>query len=196
MYKQSINEIQDWLPSIDPDSVELASDISKSGNFSNAYTISKRIHSWAISVLEKEKLPTSPKEITAILNDYKNTSTEGCALHVVLEHEAIHASLKNNDANTAAIAGMKILDSLWQRAISKNKDANSVQNNNTDDSHSQSSIIQNSFETDENISLYQETINEMKSKYPNCNVNALRLLAATRLNVSKQQLDDLQISPE
>ncbi len=198
MYKQSINEIQRCLPSIDPDSIELASSTANTNSYLSTQEVSENIYNWAISQLEKAKLPTDSKKIRPILNDYEVTSDEGCALRIILEYDAMQASLKNNDANTAVITGMKIFEMLWQRAIDKNKGSIKIEKETIEEdvSQIQDSMIQRSDESDEDIKLYQETINEMQHKYPNCNVNALRLLVATRLNVSKQQLDELRISPE
>jgi len=196
MYKQSINEIQQWLPAIDPSSIELSNKTTSINNYSNSKEVSKNIHAWATSMLEKAKLPTDPKKIKPILDKHDANSDTACALNIVLEYEAMQACLSNNDANTAAITGMKMLETLWQRAIEKDKGVSDTNDAGNEQSQIRDSVIQRSNESSEDIKLYQETINAMQEKYPNCNVTALRLLVATRLNVSKQQLDELNISPE
>ena len=196
MYKQSINEIQQWLPSIDPCSIELSYNSEDANSYASPIAVGENIYSWAISMLEKVKLPTDPEKIKPILDQHEVSSDEGCALNIVIEYEAMLASLKNNDANTAAITSMKMLEMLWQRAVTKNKVSVKHQEKDENSSQIQDSMIQRSEGSDEDIALYQNTINDMHNKYPNCNINALRLLVATRLNVSKQQLDELDISPE
>lgn len=195
MYKQSINEIQQWLPAIDPCSIELSSNKKDTSSYNTPKLVCENIYTWAVSMLEKAKLSTNPKKIKPLLKKHDADSDEGCALRIVMEYEAMHASLENNDANTAAITGMKMLEILWLRVITKNKDTYVHRGSEEHQSQILDSMIQRSDESDDDIKLYQDTINDMQKKYPHCNINALRLLVATRLNVSKQQLDELKISP-
>ena len=92
---------------------------------------------------------------------------------------------------------MKLLENAWYSSIFRieNESASpTTRTTSKTESDNTSSAIPSKKDAD--IQLYQETINNLKDKYPHCNVNALRLLAATRLNVSKQDLDDLDIRPE
>ena len=120
MYKQSINEIQRCLPSIDPNSIELASSTANTNSYLSTQEVSENIYNWAISQLEKAKLPTDSKKIRPILNDYEVTSDEGCALRIILEYDAMQASLKNNDANTAG----NVLSNSADRRVGQDQNKN------------------------------------------------------------------------
>lgn len=156
----------------------------------------ENIQNWSHTVLEKAKLPTVVHEAKALANKYGLDCDEGCALRMVIELEVMNSSLENRDAGTAALASMKLLESVWYSSIfSVESQASSAKTSATVNTAAPTSKTAQT-STDNNMQLYQETINGLKEKYPHCNVNALRLLAATRLNVSKQELDELDITPK
>ncbi len=195
MQQNVISEIQQWLPEIDPCQIELTNGPTEEKHQKDLNEIAEYIHAWAIPALEKAKLPITPHEAKALLEKYPASSNEGCALHVVLELDALHASISNTDANTAALASMKLFEAIWQHAITTLQQV-APQITKQDSIDNQQSSTTSHEESEENIQLYRATINELQKKYPHCNINALRLLASTRLNVTKQQLDDLEISPQ
>lgn len=156
----------------------------------------ENIQNWSHTVLEKAKLPTVVHEAKALASKYGLDCDEGCALRMVIELEAMNSSLENRDAGTAALASMKLLECVWYSSIfSVESQASSAKTSATVNTAAPTSKTAQT-STDNNMQLYQETINGLKEKYPHCNVNALRLLAATRLNVSKQELDELDITPK
>lgn len=199
MMQQNIAiKIREYLPEIN------ASEISFDEKNTQPYDkdlkqFTESIQNWSHSVLEKAKLPTAAHEARALAIKYGLESDEGCALRMVIELDAINSSLENRDAGTAALASMKLLESIWYSSIFRVASQSTAAKapaaiNTSAPAAPTSKPIQAS--EDKNMQLYQETINGLKEKYPHCNVNALRLLAATRLNVSKQELDDLNITPE
>lgn len=193
MQQNAISEVQQWLPEIDPCQIELANGSVEGGYRQNLNQITEKIRTWAMDVLEKANLPSAPNEAKALLEKYDVDSNEGCALHVVIELDAMDASIHNTDANTAAITGMKLFEAIWQHAVTTMHQGNADKKESKENMQLYQDTVQ---ENEENLQLYQDTINELKKKYPHCNVNALRLLASTRLNVTKQRLDDLNISPQ
>jgi hypothetical protein len=190
-------KISEYLPVINANEINFD---AKNKTHTYEYHLNEfieKIKTWSHTILEKAKLPTATHEAKTLTKKYGLDSAEGCALRMVIELDAIHHSIKNQDAGTAALASMKLLDTLWyspilktnsQPVIAKQEPAG-IGGSFTDSKLNQTNI-------DKNKQLYQETINSLKDKYPHCNVNALRLLAATRLNVTKQELDDLDITPE
>lgn len=199
MMQQNIAiKIREYLPEIN------ASEINFDEKNTQPYEkdlnqFTENIKNWSHTVLEKAKLPTVVHEARALANKYGLDSDEGCALRMVIELDAINSSLENRDAGTAALASMKLLESVWYSSIYRvESQASSAKNPATTKAVNTVSPTSKTTQTaaDKNMQLYQETINGLKEKYPHCNVNALRLLAATRLNVSKQELDDLDITPE
>ena len=190
MQQRKHSNIQQWLPEINPCKIEFESDSTEKIYRQELNKITEKIHAWAISILEKANLPSTSHEAKKLLGKYDTNSNEGCALHVVIELDAMQASIRNTDANTAAITGMKLFEAIWKRELVKINQPNQRHSKQNHD------LLAGKQDSAENIELYQETINELKRKYPHCNVNALRLLASTRLNVTKQQLDDLNITPK
>ncbi len=191
MQQQIEMKIREYLPEIN------AIDLS----FDNKNTISyeddikkftERIQTWSHSILEKAKLPITAHETKPLIQKYSLESDEGCALRMVVELDSLTSSLENRDAGTAALASMKLLENIWYSSIFRQDDKQDMPKTAAVE---QSASIKQTANNDDR-QLYQETINNLKDKYPHCNVNALRLLAATRLHVSKQELDDLDISPE
>jgi len=197
-------KIREFLPEIN------ANDISFDDDNSAPYEkdlnqFTENIQTWSHTILEKAKLPIVSHEAKALLSKYGIESNEGCALRMVIELDAINSSLEQRDASTAALASMKLLEAIWHSSIFHVEENAKITKSNTNliDANSgtpskapEQSITPAQQENDKNKKLYQDTINDLKDKYPHCNVNALRLLAATRLNVSKQELDDLDIKPE
>ena len=189
MEQNAINEVTQWLPDLDPCEIDLSMDSIEDTYHKNLINITENIHAWAISVLEKASLPIASNEVNTLIDKYDISSDEGCALHILVELDAMRSSLKNTDANTSVITGMKVFEAIWKRAITKYHQTDTqTEQQETDEAVSSDS--------EENIALYQKTIDELNKKYPHCSINALRLLASTRLNVTKQQLDDLGISPQ
>jgi len=154
------------------------------------------IQNWSYTVLEKAKLPTLTHEANLLINKYSVETDEGCALRMVIELDALNISLKNRDAGTAALASMKLLENIWYSSIFRIDDQKNTPKTETATTDTPAVATAKQTASDVNTQLYQETINSLKEKYPYCNVNALRLLAATRLNMSKQELDDLDITAE
>lgn len=202
-------KIREYLPEIN------ANDISFDDSSSLSYEkdlnkFTENIQTWSHTVLEKAKLPTAAHEAKALTTKYGLESNEGCALRMVIELEAVNSSLQVSDASTAALASMKLLEAVWHSAIfqveatpaaaqeNTNAPKSSTQNVPANTSGLRQAPVKTAaqVESDKNRSLYQSTINDLKGKYPHCNINALRLLAATRLNVGKQELDDLDIKPQ
>ncbi len=184
-------KMHEHLPEID------ANDLSFDDKNTNSYNddlkkFKESIQTWSHTILEKAKLPTLAHEAKPLTQKYSMESDEGCALRMVVELHSLTSSLENRDAGTAALASMKLLESVWYSSIFRLED-NKFTSKVTSAKHS-CTTKQTANNNDQQ--LYQETINDLKNKYPHCNINALRLLAATRLDICKQVLDELDITPE
>lgn len=158
--------------------------------------ITKNIQNWSHTVLGKAKLPTLAHEANPLINKYSVETDEGCALRIVIELDALNISLKNRDAGTAALASMKLLENIWYSSIFRTDNQRSTSKVATDTTNTPAVTNAKQTTSNSNTKLYQETINNLKEEYAHCNISALRLLAASRLNVGKQELDDLNITPE
>jgi len=197
MHQHIEKKIREYLPEINAN--ELSFDDTDSHPYeNNLKQFSENIQIWSHTILEKAKLPTLAHEAKPLTHKYSIESDEGCALRIVVELDALKSSVENRDAGTAALASMKLLENVWYSSIFRTEDAlgSSIISKKPSGVTTNNASPSVKAKKDENIQLYQETINNLKTKYPHCNVNALRLLAATRLNVSKQDLDDLDIRPE
>jgi len=187
--------IREYLPKIN--SNEISFDESNAHLFEkdlNQFTQS--IQNWSHTVLEKVQLPTLAHEANPLINKYSIETDEGCALRMVIELDALNISLKNRDAGTAALASMKLLENIWYSSIFRIDNQQNTPKASSATANTPAVSTAKQTASDGNTKLYQETINSLKEKYAHCNVSALRLLTATRLNVGKQELDDLDITPE
>lgn len=191
------NKIREYLPEIHAEDLSFDEGQAQP-HFNDVKSFTESIQTWSHTVLEKQKLPTLAHEAQPLINKYSIETDEGCALRMVVELNVINTSLKNKDAGTAALASMKLLDHIWNSSIFRIDQATSTakESSATKNAPIKETSTSKKISTEPDKHKYQETINSLKDKYPHCNVNALRLLAATRLNVTKQELDDLEITPE
>jgi len=202
MQQDLATAVHSYLPEINASEINLDEQSVNQNYISGLNQFTEKVHSWSHAVLDKAKLPTTPHEAKALTTKYKLNSNEGCALHMVIELDSIKKSIAQNDASTAALACMKLADAVWHSSIFRNPSkpqkvaARPTTSTSKPKIKKPVNVVVPPNQDDENITLYQNTINELQGKYPNCNVNALRLLAATRLNISKQELDELDISPK
>gem|GEM_PF-2223690 len=196
MQQNHIAKINEYLPEINAETLNF--DLQDSEPYEQVLNnFTESILSWSHTVLEKAKLPIAAHEARALTTKYGLDKEEGCALRAVIELEALNKSIAIQDATTATLASMKLLESLWYSSLFRiQPQAASVDSRiaKPTTTVNKSSTANPSSESD-HIRLYQETINDLRDKYPHCNINALRLLAATRLNIGKQELDDLDITP-
>ena len=189
-------EIQKYLPEVNVNEISFETDEHPYTKDLQQFT--ENIQIWSNTVLEKAELPTAVNEARALSTKYGLDTNEGCALQMIVELYAVSKSVENQDAATAALASMKLLEAVWHSSIFRNANDSGIHKvkdntaKNTTTSITDTAVKK---ETDKKLKHYQSTINELKENYPHCNVNALRLLAATRLNVTKQELDDLDITP-
>ena len=184
-------KMREYLPEINAN--ELSFDDKNANSYEDDLKkFTESIQTWSHTILEKAKLPILAHEAKPLAQKYSMESDEGCALRMVVELHALNSSLENRDAGTAALASMKLLENIWNSSIFRDEDKEDASK--VKPAEHSSTTKQTTNNNDQQ--LYQETINNLKDKYPHCNTNALRLLAATRLNISKQELDDLDITPE
>lgn len=190
-------KIREYLPEIHAEDISFDEGVAQP-HLNDLKQFTESIQTWSHTVLEKEKLPTLAHEAQPLVNKYSIETDEGCALRMVIELNALNTSLQNKDAGTAALASMKLLEHVWNSSIFRINQETTVKKDSGASAKVPSIGVATTTNTatDPSKQLYQETINNLKEKYPHCNVNALRLLAATRLNITKQELDDLDITPE
>ena len=195
--KQNLtSKIHEYLPEVNVNEISFEADEHPYAKDLQQFT--ENIQIWSNTVLEKAQLPTAVNEAKALTTKYGLNTNEGCALQMMVELDAVKKSVENQDAATAALASMKLLEAVWHSSIFRNANDSRIHKVKDTAVTKTSTSISNTAvkkETDDKIKHYQNTINELKENYPHCNVNALRLLAATRLNVTKQELDDLNITP-
>lgn len=196
MQQNLTSKIHNYLPEVNVNEISFETDEQPYAKDLQQFT--ENIQIWSNTVLEKAQLPTAVNEAKALTTKYNLDTNVGCALQMVVELDAVTKSVENQDAATAALASMKLLEAVWRSSIFRNANdsgIHKVKDNTATKTTASISDTAVKKETENKINHYQNTINELKENYPHCNVNALRLLAATRLNVTKQELDDLNITP-
>ncbi len=197
MQQTLITKIREFLPEIDVNELSFNSDEHPYENDLD-HSI-ENIKIWSHTTLEKAKLPIAVSEAKALTTKYGLNTNEGCALQMVVELDAVNKSIENQDASTAALASMKLFEAVWHSSILRDTNDSGIHKKSKKDDKNADVKPKNTSDkksADQKLKHYQKTINDLKEKYPHCNVNALRLLAATRLNVAKQELDDLEITPQ
>ena len=197
MQQNLITKIREYLPEIDVNA--LSFDIDEHPYENDLDQSIENIKIWSHTVLEKAKLPIAVSEAKALTTKYGLETNEGCALQMVVELDAVNKSIENKDASTAALASMKLFEAVWHSSILRDANDSGIHRTSKKEAKASDATpnkISDKKSPDQKLKHYQKTINDLRDKYPHCNVNALRLLAATRLNVSKQELDDLEISPQ
>ena len=196
MQQDIVKAIHSYLPEINASELNFDIEQGEQAFTNDLGQFTEKIQAWSHTILEKAKLPTAPSEARALTTKYSMESNEGCALHMVIELDSINKSLEQNDATTVALASMKLVDAIWHSSIFRADEQAVILNDKKEPTSKIQKSTSSQNDNEETIALYQRTINDLKEKYPHCNVNALRLLASTRLNVGKQELDDLDITPE
>lgn len=196
MQQDTINKVKNWLPDINPCDIDFQNSFDEDADLLAVDQAIDYIRLWAESILTTANVPATANEAGSLIERFDPTSDEGCALRMIIELDAMQASINNSDAHTAAITGMKLFEAIWRRKLNKLRQQRAAEAASKKTGINKKLVFEAPEESDENLQLYQKTINELKKKYPHCNVNALRLLASTRLNVTKQQLDELDISPQ
>lgn len=146
---------------------------------------------WAKEILDNAGLPMDTDKIRSKLSQLKEGSTTWFAGNSLLQALTLRSALKNGDQATAILLGFLLADFRWQGHFAEIQEQEQV------DEILVAEILKES-ENDEELEIetYLAAINSLHKKFPHCTVNALRLLLCNKINVSKQRLDDLNITPD
>jgi len=146
---------------------------------------------WAKEILGNAGLPINAEEIRGKLSKLKEGSTTWFAGNSLLQALTLRSALKNGDQATAILLGFLLADFRWQGHFAEIQEQEQV------DEILVAEILKESDDSEElEIETYCAAINSLYKKFPHCTVNALRLLLCNKLNVTKQRLDDLDITPD
>lgn len=146
---------------------------------------------WAKEILENAGLPIEVDKIRNKLARLKEGSTTWFAGNSLLQALTLRSALKNGDQATAILLGFLLADFRWQGHFAELQEQEQV------DEILVAEILKESEDDEElEIETYCAAINSLHKKFPHCTINALRLLLCNKLNVSKQRLDDLNITPD
>jgi hypothetical protein len=150
----------------------------------------KEVDRWAHHILKDAGLPTEINALQARLETIKEGSSSWYAGNSLLQSFTLRSALDSGDQATTILLGFLLADFRWQGYFAQDREQLLKDQKSVED-------ILNKTNNDElEIETYSAAINALKKKYPHCTVNALRLLLSSKLNVSKQRLDDLDIRPE
>ena len=146
---------------------------------------------WAKEILDNAGLPTDADKIRDKLSKLKEGSTTWFAGNSLLQALTLRSALKNGDQATAILLGFLLADFRWQGHFAELQEQEQV------DEILVAEILKESDDDEElEIETYCAAINSLHKKFPHCTINALRLLLCNKLNVTKQRLDDLDITPD
>ena len=150
----------------------------------------KEVDRWAHHILKDAGLPTEINALQARLDTIKEGSSSWYAGNSLLQSFTLKSALDSGDHATTILLGFLLADFRWQGYFAQEREQM------LQDQKSVEDILNKTTEDELEIETYSAAMNALKKKYPHCTVNALRLLLANKLNVSKQRLDELDIRPE
>jgi hypothetical protein len=181
-------------PSIEQDDrLDILAQISKIKDPNQATLVSMLAESdrWAKEILDNAGLPVEADKIRSKLSQLKEGSTTWFAGNCLLQTLTLRSALKNGDQATAILLGFLLADFRWQGHFAEIQEQEQV------DEILVAEILKESEDDEElEIETYCAAINSLHKKFPHCTINALRLLLCNKLNVTKQRLDDLDITPD
>ncbi len=150
----------------------------------------KEVDRWAHHVLNDAGLPTEINALQARLDSIKEGSSSWYAGNSLLQSFTLRSALGSGDQATTILLGFLLADFRWQGYFAQDREQL------LKDQKSVEEILNKANNNELEIETYSAAMNALKTKYPHCTINALRLLLSNKLNVSKQRLDDLDIRPE
>ena len=146
---------------------------------------------WASGVLKSAKLPSSIKELQKEFNKIDEGTTTWYAANSLLQSYTLKSALDDGDHATAILLGFLLADFRWQGQFAEHREQFLA------DEKVVEEILNNVDDAKEvEIETYTAAITTLKEKYPHCTVNALRILLAKNLGISKNRLDELNIKPD
>ncbi|MEM8844412.1 MAG: hypothetical protein AAGB35_05135 [Pseudomonadota bacterium] len=146
---------------------------------------------WASEVLASAKLPSKIKDLQKKFEDIDKGSSSWYAANSLLQSFTLRSALEEGDQATAILLGFLLADFRWQGQFAEHREQFLA------DEKVVEEILNNVDDAKEvEIQTYTAAITALKEKYPHCTVNALRILLAKNLGVSKDRLDELDITPE
>ncbi len=115
MQQNISKKVREYLPEISANDINFDTEEHPYANDLNQFIESMRV--WSHTVLENAKLPVNVSEANALMTKYDLDTNVGCALQMVVELDSINKSVENQDASTAALASMKLLEAVWHSSI-------------------------------------------------------------------------------
>ncbi len=150
----------------------------------------KEVDRWAHHILKDASLPTEINALQARLDTIEEGSTEWFAGNSLLQSFTLRSALQGGDQATTILLGFLLADFRWQGHFAATREQQ------LKDQKSVEEILSTSDSQELEIESYNAAMNALSKKYPHCTINALRLLLSSKLNVSKQRLDELDIRPQ
>ena len=180
-----------WPTIKDSDPVATLSSIENSADPGAAmlHESLQEVDNWASEVLKATGLPSEINALQQKLASIDENSSAWYAGNSLLQVFTLRSALENGDQATAILLGFLLADFRWQGHFAENHERS------TRDKQFVEEILNDASSDDLEVESYRAAISVLKKKYPHCSINALRLLLANKLNVSKQRLDELNISP-
>lgn len=146
---------------------------------------------WAKDLLKSAKLPAGLKELQKEFDNIDEETPTWYAANSLLQSHTLRSALEKGDHATAILLGFLLADFRWQGQFAEYREQFLA------DEKIVEEILNNVDDAKEvEIETYNAAIKTLKEKYPHCTVNALRILLAKNLGISKSRLDELNIKPD
>ena len=146
---------------------------------------------WASDLLASANLPSKVEDLQKKLDDIEEGTSSWYAANSLLQSFTLRSALEEGDQATSILLGFLLADFRWQGQFAEYREQSLA------DEKVVEEILNNVEDAKEvEIQTYCAAITALKEKYPHCTVNALRILLAKNLGVSKDRLDELDIAPE
>ena len=150
----------------------------------------QEVDNWAREVLKAANLPVEINALQEKLETIDEGSTAWYAGNSLLQGFTLRSALESGDQATTILLGFLLADFRWQGYFAEDREQLMKDQQLVDE------ILNETNSEELEIESYRAAMNALKKKYSHCSINALRLLLSNKLNVSKQRLDELDISPE
>ena len=147
---------------------------------------------WATQILREHRISVDIAHIQQHIDQLEDGSELWFAANSLLQTHTLRTALARNDICTAILLGLQLSEFRWQADGAQQREQEAL-----DQKLVEEILKESGDDIDQNLEIagFNAAIDALHKTYPHCNLNALRLLLANKMNVSKQRLDDLDIRP-
>ena len=190
-----MQSVATWKGLHDPNPLETLAHIEKISDpaESTLDDVLAENEAWAEALLKEQNYSTKVNELQSSLDQLDEHSSAWLAANSLLQSHTLRSAISRSDHSTSTLISFQLADFRWQAHFAQISEREMADQKLVEDILKSEESAD--LEVEIEVASYQAAINTLRKKYAHCNINALRLLLANQLGVSKQRLDDLDITP-